>query len=94
MVICNCLFTSETTDMKDFYPILCSEGLVEGSRADKGNILYDFYISADDPKRMMLIEKWESIDDLQAHSETELFQKFRPVCKASGVRTKLAMYEE
>ena len=94
MVICNCLFTSETTEMKDFYKILCNEGLVEGSRADKGNAGYDFFISVDDSKRMMLIEKWESIDDLQAHSETELFQKFRPVCKANGVRSKLAMYEE
>ena len=94
MVICNCLFTSETTEMKDFYKILCDEGLVEGSRADKGNLEYDFFISVDDPKRMMLIENWESFYDLQAHSETELFQKFRPVCKANGVRSKLAMYEE
>jgi len=94
MVICNCLFTSETTEMKDFYKILCNEGLVEGSRADKGNLAYDFFVSVDDPKRMMLIEKWESFDDLQAHSETELFQKFRPVCKENGVRSKLAMYEE
>lgn len=94
MVICNCLFTSETTDMKDFYKLLGDEGLVTGSRADKGNIMYDFFISVDDPKRMMLIEKWESFDDLQAHSETELFQKFRPLCKANGVRSKLSMYEE
>ena len=48
MVICNCLFTSETTEMKDFYKILCDEGLVEGSRADKGNLEYDFFISVDD----------------------------------------------
>ncbi len=94
MVICNCLFTSETTEMKDFYKILSNEGLVEGSRADKGNVMYDFFISVDDPKRMMLIEKWETFDDLQAHSETELFQKFRPVCKENGVKSKLAMYEE
>jgi len=94
MVICNCLFTSETTEMKDFYNILCNEGLVEGSRADKGNLAYDFFISVDDSKRMMLIEKWESFEDLQAHSETELFQKFRPVCKENGVKSKLAMYEE
>lgn len=94
MVICNCLFTSETTDMNDFYKILCDEGLVSGSRADKGNIMYDFFISVEDPKKMMLIEKWESFDDLQAHSETELFQKFRPVCKANGVKSRLAMYEE
>ncbi|NLH02193.1 MAG: antibiotic biosynthesis monooxygenase [Clostridiales bacterium] len=94
MIICNCLFTSEKTDMKDFYKVLCDEGLVEGSRADKGNVMYDFFISADDPKKMMLIEKWESVEDLQAHSETELFQKFRPICKQYEVKSKLAMYEE
>ena len=94
MVICNCLFTSETTDMKEFYKILCDEGLVEGSRADKGNIMYDFFISVDDSKRMMLIEKWESFDDLQAHSETDLFQKFRPLCKEHAVKSRLSMYEE
>lgn len=94
MVVINCSFFSETTDMKDFYKVLCDEGLVEGSRADKGNQGYDFYISAEDSKKMMLIEKWETIEDLQAHSETELFQKFRPACKAHGVKTRLAMYEE
>lgn len=94
MIVINCSFISETTDMKDFYKILCDEGLVAGSRADKGNIKYDFYISVEDPKQMMLIEHWETVEDLQAHSETELFQKFRPLCKANGVKSRLAMYEE
>ena len=94
MIICNCHFFSETTDMKDFYKMLCDEGLVAGSRADKGNAMYDFFFNAEDPKRMILIEKWESIDDLQAHSETELFQKFRPLCKANAVKSKLEMYED
>ncbi len=94
MVICNCLFTSETTEMKDFYKTLVDEGLVAASRADKGCVMYDFFISVDDPKQMMLIEKWETIEDLQAHSETEMFQKFRPVCKANAVKSRLAMYEE
>ncbi len=94
MIVINCSFISETTDMKDFFKVLCDEGLVEGSRADKGNAGYDFYINAEDPKKMMLIEKWETMEDLQAHSETELFQKFRPTCKANGVKSRLAMYEE
>jgi quinol monooxygenase YgiN len=94
MIVINCSFISETTDMKDFYKVLCDEGFVEGSRKDKGNVMYDFYISADDPKKMMLIEKWETLEDLQAHSETELFQKFRPTCKEHNVKSRLAMYEE
>ncbi|MEF9971106.1 MAG: putative quinol monooxygenase [Oscillospiraceae bacterium] len=93
MIVINCSFFSETTDMKDFYKVLCDEGLVEGSRADKGNLKYDFYISTEDPKKMMLIENWETVEDLQAHSETELFQKFRPTCKAHAVKSRMEMYE-
>ncbi|MEG0778429.1 MAG: putative quinol monooxygenase [Oscillospiraceae bacterium] len=94
MIVINCSFISETTDMKAFYKTLCDEGLVAASRADKGNLKYDFYISAEDPMQMVLIEHWESIEDLQAHSESEMFQKFRPVCKANAVKSRLAMYEE
>ena len=94
MIICNCYFTSDKTDMKEFYKVLCEEGFVEGSRKDEGNLMYDFFINVDDTKRMVLIEKWESVEDLQAHSETELFSKFRPTCKEYEVKTKLSMYEE
>lgn len=94
MIICNCYFSSETTDMINFYKVLREKGFVEGSRKDAGNLMYDFFINADDPKRMVLIEKWESVEDLQAHSETELFSKFRPVCKEYEVKSKLSMYEE
>lgn len=94
MVICNCTFVSKVTDMKDFYKALQDAGIVEASRNDHGNVCYDFYISADDPKSMFLLEKWESMDDLSAHSETEIFQKFRPLCKENHIHSEVSMYEE
>lgn len=94
MIIINCSFLSETTDMNDFFKILGDEGLIAASRAEKGCVKYDFYINLEETKQMMLVEHWETMDDLQAHSETDLFQKFRPICKANGVKTRLAMYEE
>lgn len=94
MIVINCSFISETTDMKDFFKVLCDEGLVAASRADKGNLKYDFYINAEDSRQMVLVEHWETIEDLQAHSESEMFQKFRPTCKEHNVKSRLAMYEE
>lgn len=94
MIVINCSFISETTDMNAFFKVLCEKGLVSGSRADHGNQGYDFYINAEDPKKMMLIEKWETMEDLSAHSETELFQLFRPTCKEHAVKTRIAMYED
>ena len=43
---------------------------------------------------MFLLEKWETMDDLQAHSSTEIFQKFGPTCKEYHVHSEVAMYEE
>ncbi len=94
MIVINCSFISDTANMNEFFKVLVAEGLVEGSRNDKGNLKYDFYVNAEDPTKMMLVEHWESVEDLQAHSETELFQKFRPICKEHGVKTRLSMYEE
>lgn len=94
MIVINCSFISETTDMKDFFKVLVDRNLVAGSRADHGNAGYDFYINAEDSKKMMLIEKWETMEDLAAHSESELFQTFRPTCKEFAVKSKIAMYEE
>ena len=94
MIVINCLFKSEKTDMNDFFKVLVERGLVEGSRADKGNHGYDFYISAEDPKKMMLVETWESKEDLQAHSSTDLFKTFAPTCKEFAVLPKISMYQE
>ena len=94
MIVINCSFISETTNMNDFFKVLEKEGLVAGSRADKGCLKYDFYVNTEDATKMMLVENWETVEDLQAHSETELFQKFRPVCKEYGVKTRMSMFEE
>ncbi len=94
MIICNCTFVSRQTEMKDFYQALKDAGIVDASRADHGNVCYDFYINPDDSKSMFLLEKWETMDDLQAHSSTEIFQKFAPTCKEYHVHSEVAMYEE
>lgn len=94
MIVINCSFISESTDMNEFFKVLEKEGLVAASRADKGNLKYDFYVNTEDATKMMLVEHWETMEDLAAHSETEMFQKFRPVCKEHGVKTRIAMYEE
>lgn len=94
MIVINCHFKSDTQDMNEFFKILCDEGLVAGSRADHGNAGYDFYVNTEDNHKMVLIEKWETVEDLTAHSETELFQKFRPICKEHAVKSRICMYEE
>lgn len=95
MIVLNCLYTFKSEDggdMNEIYKKIYDAGLVEGSRKDHGNAGYDFFI-APDKQSMLLVEKWESAEDLQAHSETELFSTFRPLLKENGIRVKMDMYE-
>lgn len=52
--------------------------LVAFSLRDKGCISYDLYRSKTNDDRYMIIETWESPEDLKAHSETEHYKRLAP----------------
>lgn len=52
--------------------------LVAFSLRDKGCISYDLYGSLTNSDRLMIVETWESKEDLKAHSETKHFKRIVP----------------
>ncbi|MDE6298635.1 MAG: antibiotic biosynthesis monooxygenase [Muribaculaceae bacterium] len=52
--------------------------LVAFSLRDKGCISYDLYGSLTNSDRLMIVETWESSEDLKAHSESEHFKRLVP----------------
>lgn len=52
--------------------------LVAFSLRDKGCISYDLYGSLTNSDRLMIVETWESADDLKAHTETEHYKRLSP----------------
>ncbi len=56
--------------------------LVSFSLKDKGCVDYDLYQSKTNDDRLMIIETWESEEDLKAHSESEHFKRLVPVMRA------------
>lgn len=52
--------------------------LVAFSLRDKGCISYDLYGSLTNDDRLMIVETWESKEDLKAHSESEHFKRLVP----------------
>ena len=51
-------------------------GIAE-TRKEKGCLLYDLHTSATDPERMVFVEKWETRDDLTAHSKMPHLKAWR-----------------
>ncbi|MBR0271851.1 MAG: antibiotic biosynthesis monooxygenase [Methanobrevibacter sp.] len=52
-----------------------SSDLIEKSKAEEGNIDYNLYDDVNDGS-LMFVEKWESVEDLKEHMQTEHFIKF------------------
>lgn len=52
-----------------------SKDLIKNSKAEEGNIDYNLYSDTSDDS-LMFVEKWESIEILQKHMQTDHFLKF------------------
>jgi len=52
-----------------------SKALIENSKSEEGNIDYNLYEDTSD-NSLMFVEKWESIEILQKHMQTDHFLKF------------------
>ena len=50
--------------------------LVAGSRAEKGNIMYDLTESLDTPGQFFMIEDWVSAQAIEEHNATAHFKNF------------------
>ncbi|MBE6036300.1 MAG: antibiotic biosynthesis monooxygenase [Clostridiales bacterium] len=62
-----------------FYEALNRIGVGEGSRAEAGNLQYEYFFSAEDPDKLMLIERWESQEALDLHKEMPHFKALQPL---------------
>lgn len=60
-----------------FYQALCALGVREHSRAEEGNIRYDYFFAAEAPEDLLLVESWTSAALQRAHCETETFARLQ-----------------
>lgn len=68
--------------------------MVETTRKEKGCIFYEYHVDVDDPDAYAMIESWETMEDLQAHLESEHFQRIIPqVGEYLSEKTRLEIYE-
>ena len=52
-----------------------TEGIDAASRAEAGNIKYDYYTPVDGDDELLLVEKWRDADALKAHSAQPHFAR-------------------
>ena len=55
--------------------------LVEGSRAESGNVAYELLEDSDDANHLFFLETWASDEALQNHNQTPHFQEFMELAR-------------
>ncbi|MBQ3404776.1 MAG: antibiotic biosynthesis monooxygenase [Oscillospiraceae bacterium] len=69
MIVLNVIYKCKPCLRDEFLEMIISEGIDTDSRADKGNIKYDYYIPADGSDDLLLIEKWSDADAFAEHGK-------------------------
>lgn len=75
MVVLNVVYKTKPGKRDDFYNAILDKAAF--FRTEKGNIQYKYYFATDNDTDIVLIEKWETEEDLAAHSSTEVFDSLQ-----------------
>ena len=79
---------------EEFLETILAEGLDEASRAEAGNIKYDFYLAFDDPDELFLFEKWRDEEAVKSHNAEPHFRRFGELKAEFVLETVLERYSK
>ena len=94
MEILNVTYKCKEGMREEFLEAILAEGLDEASRAEAGNIKYDFYLAFDDPDELFLFEKWRDEEAVKSHNAEPHFKRFGELKAEFVLETELERYSK
>lgn len=77
MIVLNVTYKCKPDLRAEFLEAILAEGIDVASRAEAGNLKYDYYIPFDDDGDLLLVEKWRDAEALAAHAEMPHYAKLK-----------------
>ena len=77
MIVLNVTYKCKPDLRAEFLEAILAEGIDVASRAEAGNLKYDYYIPFNDDGDLLLVEKWRGAEALAAHAETPHYAKLK-----------------
>ena len=77
MIVLNVTYRCRPDMREVFLERIIAEGIDGASRAEDGNIKYDYYIPFGGSDELLLIEKWRDEAALAAHAAAEHFSRLK-----------------
>ena len=77
MIVLNVTYTCRPGMRGAFLERISAEGIGAASRAEDGNIGYDYFIPVEGDGEVLLVEKWRDEEALAAHAAAPHFGKLK-----------------
>ena len=75
MIVLNVTYKCKPDKREEFLKMIMAEGIDAASRAEAGNIKYDYYRSVNDCDELLLVEKWQDAEALTMHGKQPHFAR-------------------
>ena len=70
MIVLNVTYKCKPEMREEFLETIMAEGIDAASRAEAGNIKYEYYEPIDHCDELLLVEKWRDAEALAEHGKT------------------------
>lgn len=78
MIEIQVVYHFENNEKRDaFYKRACEEGIIATSKAEEGNIKYDYFLPMDQDNTIFLLEQWRDLETLKAHAAAEHYARLQ-----------------
>lgn len=90
----NVTYNMKNKMREEFLEKLNEMGMADKSRIEDGCIMYEYFPSAEDENKLLLVEKWENAAAQQAHTQTDHFKKLGEIKDEYVLDTLIEKYYE
>ncbi len=94
MITLNVTYKCKSGKRNAFLEAIQKEGIDKASRAEDGNIKYDYYLSVTDNDEILLVEKWKDSNAISEHGKQKHFKKLGELKADYVTDTIIERYEE
>lgn len=88
----NLYYTGKNGSARRFAEEMTASGIVSEVRAEEGNERYEYFFPMDDPETVLLIDRWENQEALDAHHKSDIMPKIAKLRDKHKLRLRVERY--
>ncbi len=93
MIVLNVTYQCRPGMKEEFLEMIITEGIDTASRAEAGNIKYDYYLPADGSDELLLVEKWKDAEAIAEHGKQPHYARLKELKTEYVIDTVIERFE-